>query len=55
MFPLVIAEGRSLIRKRDVIEARAVELLSELKDYQLLTTILGDRSDQRDDAPRRSR
>ena len=37
MFRLVLAEGRSLIRQRDVIEARAVELLSDLPDYQLLT------------------
>lgn len=41
MFRLVLAEGRSLIRQRDVIEARAVELLSDLPDYQLLTTIPG--------------
>ena len=41
MFRLVLAEGRSLIRQRDVIEARAVELLSNLPDYQLLTTIPG--------------
>ena len=41
MFRLVLAEGRSLIRQRDIIEARAVELLSDLPDYQLLTTIPG--------------
>lgn len=41
MFRMVLAEGRSLIRQRDVIEARAVELLSDLHDYQLLTTIPG--------------
>ncbi len=41
MFRLVLAEGRSLIRQRDEIEARAVELLSDLPDYQLLTTIPG--------------
>ena len=41
MFRMVLAEGRSLIRQRDVIEARAVELLSNLPDYQLLTTIPG--------------
>ena len=41
MFRLVLAEGRSLIRQRDEIEARTVELLSDLPDYQLLTTIPG--------------
>ncbi len=41
MFRMVLSEGRSLIRQRDVIEARAVELLSDLHDYQLLTTIPG--------------
>jgi transposase len=41
MFRLVLAEGRSLVRQRDEIEARAVELLSDLADYQLLTTIPG--------------
>ena len=41
MFRLVPAEGRSLIRQRDEIEARSVELLSDLPDYQLLTTIPG--------------
>ena len=41
MFRLVLAEGRGLIRQRDVIEARAVELLSELPDYQLLTSSPG--------------
>ena len=41
MFRLVLAEGRSLIRQRDEIEARAVELLSDLPDYELLTTIPG--------------
>ena len=41
MFRLVLAEGRSLIRQRDEIEARAVELLSDHPDYQLLTTIPG--------------
>ena len=41
MFRLVLADGRSLVRQRDVIEARAVELLSDLPDYQLLTTIPG--------------
>ena len=41
MFRLVLAEGRSLIRQRDEIEARAVALLSDLPDYQLLTTIPG--------------
>lgn len=41
MIRLVLAEGRSLVRQRDEIEARAVELLSDLPDYQLLTTIPG--------------
>lgn len=41
MFRLVLAEGKSLICQRNEIEARAVELLSDLPDYQLLTTILG--------------
>jgi hypothetical protein len=41
MFRLVLAEGRSLVRQRDEIEARAVALLSDLSDYQLLTTIPG--------------
>ena len=41
MFRLVLSEGRSLIRQRNVIEARAVELLSEHRDYQLLTSIPG--------------
>ena len=39
MFGLVLVEGRSLVRQRNEIEARAVELLSDLPDYQLLTTI----------------
>jgi transposase len=41
MFRLVLAEGRSLVRQRDEIEARAVELLSEHPDYRLLITIPG--------------
>ncbi len=41
MFRLVLAEGRSLVRQRNEIEARAVELLSDHADYQLLTTIPG--------------
>lgn len=41
MFCLVLREGRSLIRQRNEIEARAVELLSERRDYQLLTSIPG--------------
>ena len=51
MFRLVLAEGRGLVRQRDQIEARAVELLSDLPDYQLLTTIPGNRADQRHDHP----
>jgi transposase len=41
MFRLVLAEGRSLTRQRNQIEARAVELLSGLPDYQLLISIPG--------------
>lgn len=41
MFRLVLAQGRSLIRQRNEIEARAVELLAEHPDYQLLRTIPG--------------
>lgn len=41
MFRLVLAEGRSLVRQGNEIEARAVELLSDLPDDQLLTTIPG--------------
>ena len=41
MFRLVLAEGRSLVRQRNEIEARAVELLSDLPDCQLLTSIPG--------------
>ncbi|MBG6146083.1 transposase [Labrenzia sp. EL_142] len=41
MFRLMLAEGRSLVRQRNEIEARAVELLSDHADYQLLTTIPG--------------
>lgn len=41
MFRLVLREGRSPIRQLNEIEARAVELLSELEDYQLLTSVPG--------------
>jgi len=41
MFRLVLAEGRSLTRQRNAIEARSVELLSASPDYQLLTSIPG--------------
>jgi|TARA_R100000049_G_C1913906_1_gene60610 transposase len=41
MFRMMQAEGRSLIRQRNVIEDRAVELLAERHDYQLLRTIPG--------------
>ena len=41
MFRLVLAEGRSLVRQRNEIEDRAVEMLSDVPDYQLLTTIPG--------------
>ena len=39
MFPLVLGESRSLIAQRNQIEARAVVLLKDLPDYQLLTSI----------------
>lgn len=42
MFRLVPAEGRSPIRQRDETEARSIELLSGLPDYQPLTTIPGN-------------
>lgn len=41
MFKMVLAEGRSLIAQRNTIEGRAVELLKDNPDYQLLTTIPG--------------
>jgi len=41
MFRMVLAEGRSLTRQRNAIEARSVELLSGLTDYRLLTSIPG--------------
>jgi transposase len=41
MFRTVLAEGRSLIRQRNQIEARSIELLSGLTDYRLLTSIPG--------------
>jgi transposase len=41
MLRLVLAEGRSLINQRNQIEARAVALLSDNSDYQLLCTIPG--------------
>lgn len=41
MFRLVLGEGRGLIAQRNQIERRAVELLKELPDYQLLTSIPG--------------
>ena len=41
MFRMVLAEGRSLTRQRNEIEARSVELLSGLTDYRLLTSIPG--------------
>ena len=39
MFRLVLAEGRGLVSQCNEIEARAIELLSDLPNYQLLTTI----------------
>lgn len=41
MFKMVLAQGRSLIAQRNTIEARAVEMLKDNPDYQLLTTIPG--------------
>ncbi len=41
MFRLVLAEGRGLVRQRDEVENRAVELLSDHPDYQLLVTVPG--------------
>lgn len=41
MFRMVLAEGRSLIRQRNEIEDRAVELLGDHPDYQLLTSVPG--------------
>ncbi len=41
MFKLVLGEGRSLIAQRNEIEDRAVELLKDNIDYQLLTSIPG--------------
>jgi transposase len=41
MFRLVLAQGRSLIQSRNAIEARAVELLGDHPDYQLLRSIPG--------------
>lgn len=41
MFRLVLAEGRGLIAQRNEIEDRAVALLKDNPDYQLLTSIPG--------------
>ena len=41
MLRLVLAEGHSLIAKRNQIEDRAVVLLEGLPDYQLLTSKTG--------------
>jgi transposase len=41
MFHLVLGKGRGLIAPRNQIEARAVELLKDLADYQLLTSVPG--------------
>jgi len=41
MFRMILGEGRSLIAQRNKIEDRAVELLKDNPDYQLLTTIPG--------------
>lgn len=41
MFRMILAEGRSLIAQRNEIEARAVAMLKDNADYQLLCTIRG--------------
>lgn len=41
MFRMVLAEGRSLIAQRKIIEDRTVELLKDHGDYRLLTSIPG--------------
>ena len=41
MFQMVLAEGRSLIKQRNEIEARAVDLLSGNPDYELLNSVPG--------------
>ena len=41
MFRMMLTEGRSLIRQRNAIEERTVELLSDQPDNQLLRTIPG--------------
>lgn len=41
MFRMVLGEGRNLIAQRNQIEDRAVALLKEHPDYQLLTSIPG--------------
>ena len=43
----MLAEGRSLIRQRNAIEDRAVELLAERPDYLLLRTIPPSRASSR--------
>ena len=41
MFRLVLVQGRSLIQSRDAIEARAIKLVGEHPDYQLLCSTPG--------------
>jgi hypothetical protein len=41
MFQLILGEGRNLIAQRNQIEDRAVTLLKDHPDYQLLTSIPG--------------
>ena len=41
MFRLVLGEGRSLIAQRNAIEDRAVDLMKDSTDYQLLISIPG--------------
>jgi transposase len=41
MFRLVLGEGRNLIAQRNEIEGRAIALLKDIPDYQLLTSIPG--------------
>ena len=41
MFRLLLTQGRSLVQHRNVIEARAAELLADHPDYRLLRAIPG--------------
>ena len=41
MFRMMLTEGRNLIKQRDAIEERSIEVLSHRHDYQLLCSIPG--------------